>query len=174
MSCLVCQQIEKKIGILHETKEVIALIDPEPAVAGQLLVVPKKHHVILEQVPDWVMSQLFSVANKLSIALFEGLGAHGTNLLIPNGAPAGQKVAHIGLHIVPRAENDGMNLQWAPRQMAEDEMGTIEMKVKDELKSGIKFELSEPKPKEEVKEKKAEYKMTEEENYLIRSLQRIP
>ncbi len=172
--CLLCKQIEKKIGLLYEDKDIVALVSSKPAAAGELIVAPKKHHVILEQVPDWIVGKLFAVANKLSISLFEGMGVHGTNLIIPNGAPAGQTIPHAAVHVVPRAENDGLKLQWEPRQLSEDEMGTVEMKLKDEMKSKFVFEKTEPKPKEEVKEKKVEYKTTDEENYVIKSLQRIP
>lgn len=172
--CIVCQQIEKKLGVMYEDADVVAVLSPTPASAGHIIVAPRQHHVILEQVPDWVMGKLFTTANKVSISLFEGLGVHGTNLLIQNGAAAGQTAPHVGVHVIPRVENDNINLLWQPRQLGEEEMSTIELKVKEETKS-LALEKEPPKPKaEEPKPKKVEYALSDEENYLIKSLRRIP
>ncbi|HSU72401.1 MAG TPA: HIT family protein [Candidatus Binatia bacterium] len=173
MSCKLCDLLKE--APLYDDGEVTAVVSETPAAPGHLIVAPKTHHVILEQVPDWVMGKLFTVANKLSIALFEGLGAQGTNLLIQNGAAAGQGAPHVSVNIVPRQENDGLNLLWQPRQLSEEEMSTVELKLKQEIKSIGSFDKEKPKPKEEPKpDVKKEYKLSEEENYLIKSLRRIP
>jgi histidine triad (HIT) family protein len=175
MSCSLCDRIQKKEGLLFEDSDVAALLAPAPASAGHIVVAPKQHSVLLTQVPDWITGKLFTLANKLSISLFEGLGVHGTNLLIPMGEPAGQTSPHVGVHVVPRTENDGINLLWQPRQLSEEEMSAVELKLKDEVKSVGSFQKEPPKPKTEPpKAKKVELKMSEEENHLIRSLKRIP
>lgn len=173
MSCKLCDQLKE--SPLYDDGEVAAVISENPATPGHVIVAPKQHHIILEQVPDWVMGKLFTVANKLSIVLFEGLGAQGTNLLIQNGAAAGQSAPHACVNIVPRQENDGINVLWQPRQLSEEEMSTVELKLKEETKSIKSFEKEKPKPKEESKpEPKKEYRLSDEENYMIRSLRRIP
>jgi len=65
-------------------------------------------------------------------------------------------------------------LQWNPRQIGEEDLNSIENILKEECKSIGKFTL-EPKKREEKKEEiKALKIMKGEENYMIRSLRRIP
>ena len=67
-----------------------------------------------------------------------------------------------------------MNFMWQPRQISEEEMSTSELILKEEA-SGIV--INGKKPKEEAKEEKKPETLSEEkgkENYLFKSLTRIP
>lgn len=172
--CLICQQAAQKIGLLWEDDDVIALFSPTPAAPGHILVLPKEHLIILEQVPDWVMAKMFTIANKLSIALFEGGGAQGTNIIIPNGPAAGQSVAHTALHIIPRNGGDGLNLDWQPKQISPEEMDSVELKLKEQTKTAGTFITEKPEHKPLEAEKPAELDLSDEENELIKSLKRLP
>lgn len=134
-SCLICQIVEGKIPSfrVYEGHRAVAILDVNGANPGHCFVIPKIHHPILEQVPDEDLAEAFSIANKLSVALFDHLGAEGTNIFVANGIPAGQTVAHFMVNVIPRRQNDGINLQWQPKQITEEEVATIELKLKDEL-----------------------------------------
>src|SRR3990172_6115739 len=109
--CMFCQLIQKKINVLFEDDKLFAMLSPEPAAAGHVLVLPKVHANILESVPDFVVGDLFKAANKIGIAVFDGLGAQGTNILVQSGPSAGQKHSHAMLHVIPRFENDNVQLR---------------------------------------------------------------
>ena len=79
---------------------------------------------------------------------------------------------HTTIHIVPRKENDGLNLLWKPKQQSEEQMSTLELMIKEEAKKIAPFEKEKPKPIE-IK-KPEEIKPTKEENYMIKQLKRIP
>jgi histidine triad (HIT) family protein len=132
-------------------------------------VVPKEEYPILEQTPDFVVAEMFVVANRVAMALFEALGVQGTTMLVQNGTGAGQSLPHTILHIVPRNENDGLPLQWQPKQLDEESMSTVEIKLKEESKGVGVFESEKPKP---IEEKKAEE--VKGEDYRTRTLRRIP
>ena len=134
-SCLICQIVEGKIPSfrVYEGHRAVAILDVNGANPGHCFVIPKIHYPILEQVPDDDIAEAFSIANKLSVALFDHLGAEGTNIFVANGIPAGQTVAHFMVNVIPRRQNDGINLQWQPKQITEEEVATIELKLKDEL-----------------------------------------
>ncbi len=158
---------------MYEDEQMAILLAPKPAAAGHIILAPKKHAAILEQVPDFVVGRMFDKANKASIAVFETLGAEGTNIIANNGIAAGQTTNHFLLNVIPRKENDGLKLSWQPKQLSEEEMSTIELKLRDESKNIGVFEKEEEKPKEikkpeEIKEEK------EEENYLLKQLERLP
>ena len=170
--CEICELIKSKKGILYEDKKVYAFLAPKPATTGHVIITSKKHFPILEQIPDFIVSELFVKANKISMASFEAIGAEGTNILMQNGVAAGQKHNHAILHVIPRREKDGINLAWEPRQLSEEEMSTIELKIKKETESVGAFEQEEEKPVEIKGPEKIE--AGPEEDYLIKQIERIP
>jgi histidine triad (HIT) family protein len=132
-------------------------------------VVPKEEYPILEQTPDFVVAEMFVVANRVAMALFEALGVQGTTMLVQNGTGAGQSLPHAIVHIIPRNENDGLPLQWQPKQLDEESMSTVEIKLKEEAKQVGVFERETAKP---VEEKKAEE--VKGEDYRMKALRRVP
>jgi histidine triad (HIT) family protein len=157
---------------VFENEKVYAILSPMPASAGHIVLFPKAHYPIIENVKDPEIAHLFSIANKLSTAAFESIGAHGTNIIIQNGVAAGQKVAHFCIHIIPRREDDGLNLMWQTKQLTEEQMSTVELQMKEAANTIGEFEKEKKEPvdldqKKEVKEIKGD-------NYFIRQLRRIP
>lgn len=173
MSCVICDAVKGKQGLLFEDEHLAILLAPKPSVAGHIWLIPKQHAAILEQIPDFVMGKLFDKANKVSIAVFETLGAEGTNILVNNGVAAGQKDNHCVVHVLPRRDKDGLNFQWQPKQLSEEEMSTIELKLKDEAKKIGVFEKEKPKPKELPKPEEMK-KAEDEVNYMLKQLERLP
>ncbi len=174
-SCIVCQIVDSKIPSkkVFEDDKVMAVLDVNGANPGHCFVIPKNHYPIIEQVPDAEVGRLFQVSNKISVALFEGLGSQGTNIFVANGIPAGQTVAHVTVNVIPRKENDGINLQWQPKQLTEEEMSTVELKLKDQAKNIGHFEKEEKKPKVQAAPKPVVL-TDEEEEYFERQMRRLP
>ncbi len=175
MKCKACEQIKSEEKV-YEDDKVVAVLTKNPANFGHILIIPKEHYTIIEQVPDHEMAHIGVVTNKLSIALFESLKIQGTNVFIQNGITAGQIVPHFVVHIIPRIENDGINLDWQPRQLSEEEMSTVELLLHEQADRIGEFEEEKPKPLEldKGKEIDEEIKSDDEENYLIKQLDRIP
>ena len=172
--CLVCHIVGGRVPSerIYEDEDVIAMLDVNGANPGHCFVVPKDHFPIFEQVPDPIVAKLFKLSNKISSAIFDSLDVQGTNIFITNGIAAGQKVAHFMINIIPRKEKDGINMQWEPKQMNEEEMSTIELKLKEEAMNIGDFEA------EAANVKRIEIEPSESvggpDNYLVRSLRRIP
>lgn len=175
--CPVCKLVsDPNRDKLYEDDEVVAFAQRVGAVAGQIMVVPKEHYPIIELVPDHVLSQVGKIANKISIAVFDSLGFTGTNVMAANGLPAGQKIAHFGLQVIPRRENDGLNFSWPTKKLNEEEMSTIELKIKEHA------DHVGPSPSQEVEnvtignasEENIIEGSDDEENYALKHLERIP
>jgi histidine triad (HIT) family protein len=173
-TCLVCQIIENKVPSkkVYEDELAMAVLDVNGANPGHCFVMPKNHYPIIEQVPDIEIGKLFQVSNKVSSAIFESLGAQGTNIFVANGIPAGQTVAHFTINVVPRKENDGVNLQWQPKQLSEEEMSTVELKLKEQTKNLGHFEKEEKKPKVQAPRHVA--LSEEEEEYFSKQMRKLP
>ena len=125
----------------------------------------------MELVPDFILQKCSVLANKVGMAIFEALGCQGTNVFIENGLAGGQKVPHFAIEVIPRAENDAVQLTWQPQQIAEDELEVTASILKEELEKPVKMKeekKAEDKPTEKMKEKE------NTQNYLLKALRRMP
>ena len=173
MTCEYCALIagQGKGKILYEDDEVVIAIRDNVATPGQISVFTKAHYPILEMVPDNVLEKCGVLSNKVSVAVFESLGAQGTNIIVQNGLGAGQKVPHFAIEVIPRQESDGLNFQWEPKQLMEDEMESTFLALKEGIEKGMGT-IKEDKT--EVKENKTKKAEGGKENYLLKSIKRIP
>jgi histidine triad (HIT) family protein len=142
--------IERK-EVLFANGQFAILLPQKSYLPGHVLLVPRQHYVILEQVPHDEFSPLLIHANTVSSLLFEKLNAHGTNILVRNGVPAGQTVSHVAIDIIPRWKDDNIELQWQPKQLSDD----IFKKTFEQLKNEVEFAQS------KATEKKVEVQKTE-------------
>ncbi|MBU0470219.1 MAG: HIT family protein [Nanoarchaeota archaeon] len=192
MKCEHCDIVDRntKAQILYEDEEVLVAVKDVVTTPGQITVFPREHFTILEMVPNKILQKCSIIANKVGAAVFEALGAQGTNIIIQNGLGAGQKVPHFSIEVIPRRESDGLNFQWQPKHLAEDEIDLVLKLLKEEAdKINLKEELK--KERKEVLEQiskngkevtvkdpetKTEMKVEQKnkEDYLLKSLRRIP
>ena len=169
-TCDLCALKEDKALMLSEGKNLVAALFKEGSVPGHSIIATKNHYPILEQVPDIEAAECFVAANKISSALFEALQAHGTNIIIQNGISAGQSKPHFLMHIIPRREKDGLDFQWQTKKLDEEEMSTVELKLKEHTSKMGAFE----KEKKEPIKMDRKIEKIEGDNYLIRQLRRLP
>jgi diadenosine tetraphosphate (Ap4A) HIT family hydrolase len=54
---------------------------------------------------------VFTVAQRLAVALRRSGFCAGTNLFLADGVLAGQEVFHVHLHVIPRTQRDGFGLR---------------------------------------------------------------
>lgn len=163
--------IESKENVVFENDKLLAFLNPTPACIGHVTIVPKKHFPIIENVPDFVVADMFKIANKISSVIFESLGAQGTNIIVNNGVEAGQKKPHVSVDVLPRREKDNLDFQWKPKQLTEEEMSTVELKIKEATKNIGDFEKEKAEP---VKLDKKPEKISGQESLLIKQLERLP
>ncbi|MDI3496201.1 MAG: histidine triad family protein [Patescibacteria group bacterium] len=107
--CIFCQIIEKTIpaSIFYEDEATLAFLDIKPVNPGHALVIPKKHVANLEEISAADLATLIKVVKKVGKLLETKLGVAGYNLVVNNGSVAGQEIAHLHFHLIPRQANDG-------------------------------------------------------------------
>ena len=106
-----------------ETDAEIAFLDIMPSAVGHTLVIPKLEVMRLEDLPETqaitLMLTLQQVAKAVS-ASFDGIDY---NLILNNGANAGQEVEHVHFHVLPRSEGSPgtfrNHIQYAEGEMQE-------------------------------------------------------
>lgn len=183
MTCKICNIINNeetlKIVKVYQDDAAIAVLSKKPASLCHVIIFPRNHYTIIEQVPDNEIAHLFTIANKISKAMFESLNIQGTNIFVQNGVSAGQDDPHFSIHIIARTENDNVNLSWEPKTLNQEEMSTIELSYKN-FTEGTVFSKEETnsvdKPKiGEAKEGSEEMSDNDDdENYMIKYFNRIP
>jgi histidine triad (HIT) family protein len=147
-NCIFCHIASGKIPAkkVYEDDKCFAILDINPGSRGHMLLIPKEHYVVMPQAPEDVVKHLGRVSKLLSKAALRALGAEGTNIFVANGAIAGQRAPHLIVHIIPRKENDGINVFDLPeKSMPEDNL----KKIQSVLAQRLGMRVSEPEIKKE-------------------------
>jgi len=97
--------------IIYEDETIIAFLTIEPISVGHTLIVPKQPFTNVLDGDERVLGAMMATAKKVGNALIAGGFASGVNLIMNNGADAGQEVFHAHLHVVPRKASDGVLLK---------------------------------------------------------------
>jgi histidine triad (HIT) family protein len=102
-ACIFCKIIAGDIpsDILYRDDEVIAFRDVNPVAPTHILVVPVKHLVTTQDIPDdntSLAGKMIQTANRL--ANQEGISGNGYRLVINCGEQGGQIVQHLHMHLI--------------------------------------------------------------------------
>ena len=108
VDCVFCKIVGGSLParIVRETAHSMALLDAFPLASGHVLVIPRKHHQMIQDMSAEENADLFSVVHSL-LPRMEGTLAGATLVAVHNGRAAGQAIPHIHVHLVPRSEGDG-------------------------------------------------------------------
>ena len=115
MACLFCAIVAgtEPAYVVSETGETLAFLDTRPLFPGHTLLVPKEHVETLAGLPRSLVQPYFAEAQRLSVAMEDGLGAVGSFVAINNRVS--QSVPHLHTHVVPRRRKDGLRGFFWPR-----------------------------------------------------------
>jgi len=111
--CAIIRGEEKPVTVL-ETERLIAFLDYRPLFLGHTLLAPKRHVVLLSDLPADEVPEYFRTAQRLERAIEDGLHADGSMVLINN--VVSQSVPHLHLHVIPRNRRDGLRFWLGPRK----------------------------------------------------------
>src|SRR3989344_8755257 len=133
MDCIFCKIVSGQIPtrIIKETIHSIAFLDAFPLAKGHTLVIPKNHHVKIQDMSDKENSDLFSLVHKVLSKVDKLTGA--TIVAIHNGKEAGQEIPHVHVHLVPRTASDSagaIHSMFNPVKFSDSEIEEIYNKLK--------------------------------------------
>lgn len=96
---------------LYEDEDVLAFLDVFPQSYGHTLVIPKKAEARnLLEVDAESLTKVMAVVQHLTRVLVDELEPAGVQIAQFNGAPAGQTVFHLHMHIVPRYAGENLHM----------------------------------------------------------------
>lgn len=127
--CIFCHKENIITDFVYEDKFIMAFMDMEPINEGHVLLVPKKHYLDADEIPDKEFSHLMIVSKKIVKAIKTIYQPHGYSIM-QNGGMFND-VGHYHLHIFPRYMNDGFS--WIYDKQKKNVNSEIATKIRDTL-----------------------------------------
>ncbi|MGD8149674.1 HIT family protein [Ornithinimicrobium sp. Y1694] len=137
MSCTFCAIVagDEPADVVLDTPEVLAFLDTRPVFKGHVLIVPRVHIRDLVELPDDLVTPLFTAARAVAAAVPGALGAQGSFVAMNN--TVSQSVPHLHVHVVPRTKGDGLRGFFWPRvKYAAGEPSLYAARLREELARG--------------------------------------
>lgn len=125
--CIFCKIANGEIPskTLYEDETFRVILDVGPATKGHALILPKEHAADLFEISEETASRVLILAKRMAANMKEKLQCDGMNLIQNNGTAAGQTVSHFHLHLIPRYEGDGQQINWVSGECTQEELESV-------------------------------------------------
>lgn len=146
MTCPFCNPPVESVIFAH-SENFLAIYNIAPILPGHSLIIPKKHLESIMELNDSGLSEMVLFTKKVTELLLAAFHAEAFNWSLQEKEYAGQSVAHLHLHIVPRYQSDFPEPgDWYPKinanfqkvldsqnreRISDDEMGTIIYRLRE-------------------------------------------
>jgi len=115
--CIFCKIVRREApaSVVREDVSTLAFMDIQPMNTGHVLVIPKAHAALVEDLPPAAVGPILEAAREISRAMrASGIRCEAVSFYLANGKEAGQEVFHVHLHLIPRWRGDGLGLRVRP------------------------------------------------------------
>jgi histidine triad (HIT) family protein len=130
--CLFCGIVAGDVPaqVVDSDEHTVAFMDINPATAGHALVVPRAHAADVFEISDEDLEHTIVAARRLARRMKATLSPDGFNVLNSCGSVAWQTIFHFHLHVVPRYEDDPLELPWVPEAGDMDEITAVADRIR--------------------------------------------
>lgn len=134
-SCVFCRIVAKEIpaAVVYEDELTIAFMDAGQVNPGHVLVAAKGHAENLYELSDAQAGALLRAAARVARAIRDAYRPEGLSVYQANGKAAWQTVFHYHMHLVPRAEGDGMALSWPAKNPPREKLAEYAAAIRREI-----------------------------------------
>ena len=132
--CIFCKVVAGELPgeILDQDSKTVAFMDINPANPGHALVIPRAHSKDLLDISDDDLAACTLAARRLARRMSETIDPEGFNVLNCCGSAAWQTVFHFHLHVVPRNQDDPLELPWIPQPGDPEEIKATAQTIRGE------------------------------------------
>jgi histidine triad (HIT) family protein len=125
--CLFCKIVTGELPAqrVDEDEHTISFMDINPWTRGHALVIPRTHSRNLYEIDDADLERTATAARRLALRMKERLGCDGVNLINSCEPAAWQTVFHFHVHVIPRYDDDPLDLPVRPREGDPDEIAGV-------------------------------------------------
>ena len=128
-SCAFCRILagELEKSLVYEDEMCMAIMDVQPINRGHVLIIPKQHVTLLQDLDDEVCRHIMIVGKRVGAALRASrVNLEALCYFLADGDAAGQEIPHVHLHVFPRFAGDGFRLMFPPGYMEATERSKLE------------------------------------------------
>ena len=130
--CIFCKVLAGEIPSepVYEDEHTMAVMDINPWTRGHVVVFPRKHATNLFEIEDEELERVAVAAKRVATLVREGLDPDGVNLLQSNGRAAWQTIFHLHVHVIPRYDDDPLELPIHPERAEPEELATVAKEIR--------------------------------------------
>jgi histidine triad (HIT) family protein len=130
--CIFCKIVAGELSseTVQEDQHTVAFMDINPWTRGHALVIPRNHSPNIYEVGDEDLRHTAIAAKQLAVRVKERLRCDGVNLLNASEPAAWQSVFHFHMHVIPRYDDDPLELPVRPRQAEPDELAAVAAEIR--------------------------------------------
>ncbi|MBV9212551.1 MAG: HIT family protein [Actinobacteria bacterium] len=130
--CIFCKILAGELPAerVHEDEHTVAFMDINPWTRGHAVVIPREHSRNLYVIGDEDLSRTMAAAQRLALQLRDRLGCDGINLINSCEPAAWQTIFHFHVHVIPRYENDPLQLPVRPEQAEPEELAAVAREIR--------------------------------------------
>lgn len=96
---------EKEADIVFENENITVFLDMEPINEGHVLVVPRRHFLDADEIPNELLHEIMDISKRIISAIKKIYRPDGYSMM-QNGGKFND-IGHYHMHIFPRFDNDG-------------------------------------------------------------------
>ena len=126
-NCIFCKVIAGEIPsqTIDSDEHTVTVMDINPATRGHVVVVTRTHARSLLELHDDDLLAAMHTVRRVTELLRERLKPAGFNILHNIGRAAWQSIFHFHVHVIPRYEDDPLQLPWLPEPADPDELARV-------------------------------------------------
>lgn len=135
MDCIQCKIVNGEIPSykIYEDEDFLCILDIYPSSMGHCLIIPKSHNENLFDLDEKYGKKIIGLSQKIGKALMDTFNCDGLNILQNNGEAAGQSIFHYHMHLIPRYDDDNVNMGWRPLKPNENQLNETLEKIKENI-----------------------------------------
>ncbi|MBW2970687.1 HIT family protein [Candidatus Woesearchaeota archaeon] len=124
--------IKMKQQVLYEDEKVLCVAHDNALTVGHYVVYSNEERSDIEKLDVESSAHMFYVASYCANAVFQGLGAHATNIIMKTGTCSDNAEGRLCIHVLPRYGNDGLDLLWKPMEN-KGNLDDIASRIRDQM-----------------------------------------
>ncbi|MGH2979141.1 MAG: HIT family protein [Solirubrobacterales bacterium] len=130
--CIFCDVVAGEIPgeVIDSDERTITVMDINPATRGHAVVITRTHAESLLEVDDEDLLAGMRTARRVAERMRATLHPDGFNILHNIGRAAWQSIFHFHVHVIPRYENDPLQLPWLPEPADPAELARVAAEIR--------------------------------------------
>ncbi len=131
-ACVFCRIMAGDVPVhaVAEDDVTLAFMDIGQVNPGHVIVALKAHRETIVDLDADQAAAVFRTANRVAKAVESEFKPEGLTIIQANRPVGFQTVPHVHLHVLPRYENDGVELTWPAKHPPAEELAALATRIR--------------------------------------------